>query len=155
MAGDAWFSMSGNPLNIAAKLQEADRTARKVGFAKVEEGAKSIEHLGQLAIKHFPANSEWRRSQSRAFPGRYETGAFASAFQVRNKGASDVLKLWDIGWRSPEDYFYYQENGFTHRSAGAIPGVHLMRDVRGEMEALLTQASRDMIKAFIAVAKGA
>lgn len=112
-------------------------------MTRVEEGVdEAMDDAGQYGedlMKHY---IETRGTAKSGKPGRVDTGKMRDAVGHRKttQGGSRQLRIgWVTGTR--EDYFQFQETGFTHVSGVPVEGMHALQDAT---DAALTQLMQDL-----------
>lgn len=107
------------------KIQEGTEDAMQdAGEAGKEIGRYLIETRGTGRTWLYPRNG-----REGSYPGRVDTGKMRDAFGFRltTQGNSRQMRVgWVSGTR--EDYFKYQEGGFTHPSGIDVEGMHALQD---------------------------
>ena len=121
----------------------------------VEEAMTSAGELGKDLGRHYietrGTGKTWTRpgptGRDGSIPGRVDTGAMRDAFGYRKttQGNSRQLRVgWVTGKR--EDYFQFQETGFTHISGIDVPGMYALQDATAAAFEQLAQDLKQNIK---------
>lgn len=123
-------------------------------MTRVEEGVdEAMDDAGQFGedlmkqyIETRGTGRVWSRpsasGRDRSTPGRVDSGKMRDAVGHRKttQGGSRQLRIgWVSGTR--EDYFQFQETGFTHVSGVPVEGMHALQDAT---DAALTQLMQDL-----------
>ena len=126
----------------------------KSKMTRVDEGVDEAmddagafgKELGQHFIETRGTGREWTRpgptGRTGSSPGRVDTAKMRDAFGFRKttQGGSRQLRIgWVGGTR--EDYFQFQETGFTHVSGINVPGMYALPDAT---DAALSQLAQDL-----------
>lgn len=104
------------------------------------------KELGQQYISTRGTGREWTRpgpsGRDASTPGRVDSGKMRDAFGFRKTTQGNSRQL-RIGWVSGtrEDYFQFQETGFTHFSGIDVPGMYALQDAT---EAAMAQLMQDL-----------
>lgn len=120
-------------------VKDVERAANSAVEAAVDAGQQSMTELimsrgtNKSWNKSWPSRAGGRRSASTQ--ARYETGQMVesvnSAFHATSvNGRGSAKASGEYGWlNNQQDYFRYQEQGFTHYKSGeAIPAMNALRD---------------------------
>lgn len=73
--------------------------------------------------------------------GRIETGKMVDGVDYRTMGHTNTRARVKFGWLSrPENYFSYQDKGFTHWKSGeTVEGMNAIADAREEIKDLIRE----------------
>lgn len=73
--------------------------------------------------------------------GRVETGKMVDSVKHRVTGVSNTKATAKFGWLArPEEYFSYQDKGFTHWKSGeTVEGMNAIADAREEIKDLIRE----------------
>ncbi len=119
-------------------IQESSRVA-------IEEMQRELAEEGKEKMKEIiltnGRNAQWKgpwKSQktgqvrTRSGVSRVDSGDMINSVGIRIEGGRNLVARSAFGWvRNYEDYFGYQEEGFTHfRSKKWITGMFALRDAR-------------------------
>lgn len=121
--GMVWRNGDLNDLTTRAAfyVKEIEREAAKVVDETAKEGAE--------VMREFIAT---RGTGYRGHEGRVETGAMLEAVGSVTEKTSEGVRGrfgWGIGGKAAENYFRWQEQGFTIASSGRdVPPMHALLD---------------------------
>lgn len=121
--GLVWRNRDLNDLTTRAAfyIKEIEREAAKVVDETAKEGAEVMR--GHIEV---------RGTGYRGHQGRIETGAMLDAVQSVTEKTDDGVRGrfgWGVRGGPTDDYFRYQEEGFTIASSGHdVPPMHALLD---------------------------
>jgi len=102
-----------------------------------EEGKKKMQEIIMTSGTNKRWKSPWKsektgRVRLGSGTARVDSGDMIRAVGVRTEGGTGTVARSAFGWvREFEDYYGYQDEGFTHWKSGEkIPGMFALRDAR-------------------------
>lgn len=126
----------------------------EVAKSIVENAISEGEFLMKETIMTKGTNKIWASSwPSRAFgrkdrstEARFDTGEMRDSVESRLVTVTKARVVGEFGWlNNQQDYFIYQDQGFTHRNGQVIPAMNALRDA---FTYVTTNVKNELGKAF-------
>lgn len=134
---------------LNGKIDKAGSTIQET----VEEAIQAGAFLMQETIMTKGTNKQWSgfwpsRAQGRkdrSTTARFDTGEMRDSVQSRLLVSTKRRASGEFGWlTNQEDYFVYQDKGFTHRNGQIIPAMNALRDARSYAISVVKQRMKRM-----------
>jgi hypothetical protein len=116
-------------------VNEIQKVAESIVQDAIIDGASVMrEHIMTRGTNKewgsfWPSRAQGRKSRSTE--ARFDTGEMRDAVDSQMLRSSRSFVAGEFGWiNKEEDYFRYQEKGFTHRNGAVIPAMNALRDAR-------------------------
>lgn len=146
---------------MASRFDDPNQFARRLN-GRIDAAGSTIQEAVQDAIDAGAltmrdnimtrgTNKEWGSSwPSRAFgrkdrstKARFDTGEMRDSVKARLLVSTKRRASGEFGWLdNQQDYFLYQDQGFTHRNGAVIPAMNALRDARTEAIKVVKQRIR-------------
>jgi len=114
-------------------VNEIQKVAESIVQDAIIDGASVMrEHIMTRGTNKewgsfWPSRAQGRKSRSTE--ARFDTGEMRDAVDSQMLRSSRSFVAGEFGWiNKEEDYFRYQEKGFTHRNGAVIPAMNALRD---------------------------
>lgn len=134
---------------MVSRFDDPNEFARRLN-GKIDKAGSTIQEAVQIAIDAGASNmrenimtrgtnKEWSSSwpsraygrKSRSTEARFDTGEMRDSVTSRLLVSTKNRSAGEFGWLdNQEDYFKYQDKGFTHRNGAVIPAMNALRDAR-------------------------
>jgi hypothetical protein len=132
--------MPSQKFNVAAFSNWANRTPDEVSSTAQTIVTNTIQESAFLmreTIMTTGTNKDWGKSwpsraqgrKSSSGPARFDTGEMRDSVDSQIIRSSRRIVSGEFGWlRNQQDYFIYQDKGFTHFGGAVIPAMNALRD---------------------------
>jgi hypothetical protein len=132
--------MVSKKFNVADFSNWADRSADEISSTAESILTSTIDEAAffmRETIMTTGTNKDWGRSwpsraqgrKSGSTEARFDTGEMRDSVKHRVLRSSKRFVSGEFGWLdNQQDYFKFQDNGFTHRNGAVIPAMNALRD---------------------------
>lgn len=121
---DNWANRSLSEMSSVAKVIVED--------AVVEGASVMRDHIMTRGTDKqwggfWPSRAQGRKDHSTS--ARFDTGEMRDSVESQMLTITNARVVGEFGWlKNQQEYFQYQEKGFTHRNGQVIPAMNALRD---------------------------